>query len=182
VRWLTEHHKEGVVVLKDKRRVLLRGRTLYQQWDLEGFTTWRQVGRPMRVVRSLETTARRERVGKEWKNIIQTRDWVWTTTLSRNQASTETIVAPGHARWRIENQAFNEVSTFWHLDHVYKRHPNAILGLLLTLALALNLFHVFWARNLKPRLRVPYGKMYWSDLTAARFRLLCFRHFLLHPL
>lgn len=197
VRWFIEHHKEVVIVLKDQHRDLLQdarglfqtqppkeftmGRTLYQQWDLEGFTTWPEVGRPMRVVRSLETTTRRERVGNEWKNTIQTRDWVRTTTLSRNQASTETIVTLGHARWRIENQAFNEMCTFWHLDHIYRHHPNAILGFLLTLALAFNLFHLFWARNLKPQLCVPYGKMYWSDLIAASFRLLCFPHFLLHP-
>lgn len=197
VRLLLDHHKDVVVVLKDERRDLLqdarglfqsqppkeftRGRTHYQQWDVEGFTTWPQVGRPMRVVRSLETTSRRERVGKKWKTTTKTRDWVWVTTLSRHQASTETIVQLGHARWRIENQAFNELRTFWHFDHIYRHHPNAITGFLLTLALAFNLFHVFWARNLKPQLRLRYAKMYWADLIAASFRVPCLLDPFLHP-
>jgi len=186
-----------IVVLKDERRDLLqdarglfeteppkeftRGRTHYQQWDMEGFTTWPQVGRPMRVVRSLETTARRERLGEQCKTTLQTRDWVWTTTLSRSQASTETIVGLGHARWRIENQGFNELCTFWHFDHIYRHHPNAILAFLLTLAVAFNLFHVFWARNLKPQLRVGYAKMHWANLIAATLRVLCFPHLFLPP-
>ena len=197
VKLSVAHHKDVIVVLKDERRDLLqdarglfeteppkeftRGRTHYQQWDMEGFTTWPQVGRPMRVVRSLETTARRERKGKQCNTTFQTRDWVWTTTLPAQQVSTETIVGLGHARWRIENQAFNELCTFWHFDHIYRHHPNAILAFLLTLALAFNLFHVFWARNLKPQLRVAYAKMHWANLIAAALRVLCFPHLFLHP-
>jgi len=138
-----------------------------RQWDIEGFTTWPQVGRPMRVVRSLETTTRRERVGKKWKTTEKTHDWVWTTTLPRDQASTQAIVELGHARWRIENQGFNDLCTFWHFDHVFRHHPNAILGLLLTLALAFNLFHAFWALNIKPQLRCRHTKIYWGYLLTA---------------
>jgi len=142
VKLLLKHHKDVIPVLKDERRDLLqdarglfdveppkeftRGRTHYQQWDIEGFTIWPQVGRPMRVVRSLETTTRRERKGKKWKTASTTRDWVWTTTVSHGQASTQAIVELGHARWRIENQGFKELCTFWHFDHVFRHNPNAI--------------------------------------------------------
>jgi len=188
VKLLLQHGKHVIAVLKDERRDLLQdaralfeveppqefqpGRTLYQQWDMEGFTTWEQVGRPMRVVRSLETTTRRERVGKRWNTTRKTRDWVWVTTLSQAQASTEAMVHLGHARWRIENQGFNELCTHWHFDHIYRHHPNAILGFLLTLALAFNLFHAFWARNLKPQLRQPYTKIHWAQMIEAAFRVL----------
>ena len=179
VKLLLKHHKDVIPVLKDERRDLLqdarglfdveppkeftRGRTHYQQWDIEGFTIWPQVGRPMRVVPSLETTTRRERKGKKWKTTSTTRDWVWTT----GQASTQAIVELGHARWRIENQGFNELCTFWHFDHVFRHDPNAILGLLLTLALAFNLFHAFWALNLKRQLRCRHTKIYWGHLLTA---------------
>lgn len=188
VKWLLKHHKEVIAVLKDERRDLLqdakglfqvespkeftRGRTHYQQWDIEGFTTWSQVGRPMRVVRCLETTPRRERVGKKWKTTEKTHDWVWTTTLSRGQASTEAMVELGHARWRIENQGFNDLCTFWHFDHVFRHNPNAMLGLLLTLALAFDLFHAFWALHLKPALRCRHTKIYWGHLITASWWIL----------
>jgi len=197
VKLLLKHHKDVIPVLKDERRDLLqdakglfeveppkeftRGRTHYQQWDIEGFTTWPQVGRPMRVVRSLETTTRRERVGKKWKTTSTTHDWVWTTTLSRGQASTQAIVELGHARWRIENQGFNELCTFWHFDHVFRHDANAILGLLLTLALAFNVFHAFWALNLKPQLRCPHTKIYWGHLITASWWNLATSAPFLHP-
>lgn len=188
VKLLRQRHKDIIVVLKDERRELLqdarglcqlerpkeftKGRTRYQQWDIEGFRSWGQVGRPMRVVRSLETTTKRERVGNKWKITVEIHDWTWTTTLSREEASTEAIVALGHARWRIENQGFNELCTFWHLDHVFKHQANAILGFLLTLALAFDVFHAFWARNLKPQLREPHTKIHWAKLIEATFRVL----------
>ncbi len=197
VKLLLQHHKDVTVVLKDERRELLqdarglcrlerpkeftKGRTLYQQWDIEGFTSWEQMGRPMRVVRSLEKTTRRERVGGQWKITVEIHDWIWTTTLARGQASTEAIVALGHARWRIENQGFNELCTFWHFDHVYKHDPNAILGLLLTLALAFNLFHAFWSLNLKPQLRERHTKIHLAQMIEATFRVLFAPELSLYP-
>jgi len=82
------------------------------------------------------------------------------------------IVASGHARWRIQIQAFNKLCTFRHFDHIFKHDPNAILGFLLTLALAFNLFHTFWALNLKPQLRQRYTKTHWAQMIEATFPVL----------
>ena len=188
IKLLLKHKKDAIVVLKDERRSLLqdarglfqavapkefkRGNTTYQQWDIDGFETWGQVGRPMRVVRSLERRIVRERVGGKWQKSIKEHDWIWATTLSPHQASTESIVALGHARWRIENQGFNELTTYWHMNHMYRHDPNAIMGLVLTLALAFNLFHAFWALNLKPQARQRHTKIHWAKSIEASLRIL----------
>ncbi len=81
--------KDAIAVLKDDRRDLLEdARSLFEQmppavtrrgtchvaqWDTEGFTSWPQVDRPVRVVRSRETrtirrqlTGRAEQVQSDW--------------------------------------------------------------------------------------------------------------------
>jgi hypothetical protein len=124
----------------------------------------------VRVVRSLETTTRRKRVGRKWQTKKETHDWIWATALSKREACTKTIVFLGHARWRIENQGFNELCKFWRLNHIPKHHPNAVLGFLLTLSRRrrdFDLFHLFWARNLKPQLRQRHTKIFWAYLIAA---------------
>ncbi len=120
-------------------------------WDLEGFTTWPQVQRPVRVVRSRETTKIRRQLNGKTEEIVS-KD-LWVTTLSVHRAPTAAIVRLGHARWDIENQGFNETVNRWFADHVYKHDGDAILHFWLLAMLAFNLFHAFFYRNLKPQLR-----------------------------
>jgi len=61
-----------------------------------------------------------------------------------------TIQRWGHARWDIENRGFNELATLWHMDHCFVHQVVAVEALLLTLALAFVLTHLFYTRNLKP--------------------------------
>jgi hypothetical protein len=68
-------------------------------------------------------------------------------------APTEAVVKLGHARWRIENNGFNQYVNEWSADHVYKHSPNAIVAFWLLTILAVNLFEVFFCRNLKPQVR-----------------------------
>lgn len=176
-----EHGKHVIAVLKDERRDLMedaRGLFQYEQpqvqiegktkrliWDIEGFTSWESLGRKVRVVRSLETrTVCRQRTGKEE---VETSEWIWATTLSQEEASTETIVKLGHSRWLIENRALNEMVTYWHADHVYKHHPNAIAAFWLTLMLTLNLFRAFVYLNIKPCLRFRHTDLYFARLIFA---------------
>ena len=154
------HGKDAMAVLKDDRRDLFEdARNLldarlpavssknHDVWDLEGFTSWPQVHRPVRVVRSREKTpVKRQLDGKEEERISE---WMWVTTASIPFAPTQAIVEVGHGRWNIENQGFNESVTFWHADHVYKHDSNAILAFGLLMMLAFNLFHAFFWRNLK---------------------------------
>jgi hypothetical protein len=163
--YLHGHGKHALVVLKENRAALLEdARSLFermpariadegrkQTWDLDGFTTWPEVNAPVRVVRSLETrTIRRQSDGQRE---TRTSDWYWATTLPHEQVPTAAVVQLGHTRWDIENHAFNELVTRWHLDHVYRHEPNAMLIFWLLACLCLNIFQTFYHRNLKAAVR-----------------------------
>ena len=121
--FVRERNKHIVVVLKDERRDLLvdarslfaqtpaviavRGNTCRELKDIEGFTSWPQVGEPVRVVSSTETRTVRRQI--ENNDDEQTSQWLWATSLPSHRAATSTVVALGHMRWDIENQGFNEL-------------------------------------------------------------------------
>jgi hypothetical protein len=165
--FVLDHGKDALTVLKNDNRDLLvdaralfeihsperfiEGFTTREVWDLQDLLTWPQVQQPVRVVRSRETTTSRRQLDGQRKD--QEADWVWVTTLSVRRASPRAVVELGHARWRIENQGFNETTNRWAADHVYKHHPIAILVFTLMTMLAFNLFHAFYRRNLKPAYR-----------------------------
>jgi len=65
----------------------------------------------LRVVRSLETYSVRRQLDGTVSQ--ETSDWTWVTTLPRQQAPTERIVAWGHQRRDIENFGFNELVNAW---------------------------------------------------------------------
>jgi hypothetical protein len=175
---LLDRGKDIIAVLKDERRDLMKdamslfkreepivevsGNARREMWDIEDFTTWESLGREVRVVRSVETTTVRRQLTGEKET--KTSEWIWATTLSKEQASTEAIVDLGHDRWLIENRAINEMVTYWYADHVYKHHPNAISGFWLTLMLVLNLFRAFVYLNIKPQLRCKHTDIYFSRL------------------
>lgn len=165
--FVLDHSKDALTVLKNDNRDLLvdaralfeihapqrftEGSTIREIWDLQGLLTWPQVQQPVRVVRSRETTTSRRQLDGQPKD--QKADWVWGTTLSIHRASTRAVVDLGHARWKIENQGFNETTNRWAADHVYKHHPTAILVFTLLTMLAFNLFYAFYRRNLQPAYR-----------------------------
>lgn len=82
---------EAVVVLKQENRDLYgdveglmkmippktvqiaKGET--QRWDMEGLTTWPQMGRPMRVVVEQTTQTKRERVARKWRETMVESHW-----------------------------------------------------------------------------------------------------------
>lgn len=169
--FLLDHGKDALTVLKNENRNLLadaralfethspqrftEGSTTREVWDIEGFTTWPQVHQPVRVVRSRETTSSRRQLDGQLHD--READWVWVTTLSANRASTPAAVDLGHCRWSIENLGFNETTTRWGADHVYRHHPTAILIFCLMTMLAFNLFYAFFHRNLQPAYRSRYS-------------------------
>jgi hypothetical protein len=165
--WALAHGKDVVAVLKDERRDLLQdalalfagmpavtlehaGRSCECR-DLEGFTTWPQVGQPVRVVGSHESRTVRRQIDDQVE--LLSSDWTWVTTLSSDRASTRAIVQLGHSRWDIENHCFNELVNRWHADHIYRHEPNAILVFCLMAMVCLNMFLAFYRRNLKPAVR-----------------------------
>jgi hypothetical protein len=159
--------KDVLTVLKQEARELLvdarslfetmipetfvSGSTEYQVWDVERLRSWSSLNREVRLVRTIETTRVRRQLTKKRDTI--TSEWVWVTTLSATQASSRTIVGLGHSRWKIENEGFNEIVNAWHLDHVYRHDPKAMMVLLLLGMIAYNLENIFYRRDLKPARR-----------------------------
>jgi hypothetical protein len=179
--WAIDHGKDAFAVLKDDRRDLLtdanrlfqdmpptglpRGKVHCDCWDLEGFTTWPTVKVPVRVIRSRETgTVRRQLDGKDKTNLSQ---WFWVTTLSARHASTGAAIRIGHDRWGIENEGFNELVNQYHADHVYRHEPTALLVFWLLTQWCLNIFTVFFLRNLKPAARTAVSMLYVARLLLA---------------
>jgi len=178
---LLAHGKHIIAVLKDERRDLMgdarslfnyeepiiqiTGNTTRKIWDIEGFTSWQSLKREIRVVRCLETrTHRRQLTGKIEE---ETSDWIWAVTLSKQEASAETIIRLGRDRWLIENRAINEMVTYWHADHLYHHHPTAIVAFWLTLLLVLNLFRAFLCLNIKQELRSKHTQLYFARLISS---------------
>lgn len=183
--FLLGHGKDVLTVLKNENRDLLTdARTLFAEqlpqvsntaatrretWDLSGFTTWPQVAKPVRVVRSRELTQSRRQL--DGQQHTHESDWVWVTTLSSHRAGTDAAVALGHARWAIENLGFNETTNRWHADHVYKHHPTAILVFCLMTMLAFNLFYAFYHRNLQPAYRRGHSALHVARCLASELYL-----------
>jgi hypothetical protein len=156
------HRKHLLAVLKDNHPDLLEdakalfaqhqpirsceGQTEFERWDLEGFTSWPQAGQTVRVIRSQETTRQ--------ANEIKTADWFWVTTLAQSLLPTEDLCGFGHQRWEIENQGFNYLVHYFHLDHPFHHHPTAITVLLLLAFIAYILLQAFYQLNLKPARRL----------------------------
>lgn len=194
-RLVLDHGKDFLAVLKNENRdLLVDARSLFGEvepvahrekrteslwWDIEGFTSWGQLGHPVRVARSVQTTTvRRQRTKKEE---VETVEWVWATSLSVLKAPMQTVVWLGHRRWSIENEAFNELVNQWHANHVYKHGLNAMVVLWLLVCLAYNLFHVFITRNLKPQLRHAHTIRHWAKLIEAEFYSTLLPHRHAHP-
>jgi len=179
--FLLDRGRHALVVLKNEKRNLYQDvACLFEHvapqegsfrsreclwWDFPDLLSWPQVNTPVRVVRSLEAwSVRRQLNGKD---ATLTSDWVWVTTLPAKPVSTGQVVAFGHMRWDIENHAFNELSTHWNADHIYKHDPNAIECFLLMAFLAFNIFHAFLKLNLKPAIRKGRTQVFWAKLMYA---------------
>jgi len=132
-----------------------RGRTRALAWDLPGLTSWPSLGRPVRVLRTLETTAVRSQKTEEVEE--KTVEWMWVTTLSPSRAPTEAAVELAHGRWDIENQGFNSAVNEWHMDHVYRHEPAAMRVLVLLTMLAMNVLNAFQRLDLKPAVREHFS-------------------------
>lgn len=134
-------------------------------WDIEGFTSWPQVTEPVRVVRSVERYTTHRQLTDEDEDLEA--HWMWVTTASSRRVLTRSIVHFGHRRWAIENEGFQELSTRWYADHVYKHTSEAMLTFLLLVMVCLNVFMAFYRLDLKPAWRRGCSMLHISRLIAA---------------
>jgi hypothetical protein len=180
------HHKYAAAVLKDERRYLYEEaislseisdpvtyedkEVSYRVWDYVLTGMWDGYKDSVRVVRSEETKYTRHHskdLGK-WDIQEEKADWLWVTNLP-SVVSLKNAVSICHARWQIENKCFNEIVNTWNADHVYRHSQNAISAFILFLFIVLNIFNIFFARNIKDR-RIS-TKSFLIELVKAEFLL-----------
>lgn len=98
---------------------------------------------PVRVVRVRESWTERQRVGGEWKQVAKEQNWMWVVAGELDGYDGATIRDIGHLRWKVENNAFGELTQHWQLTHCSHHHPVAVVALLWIKIIAFTLFHAF---------------------------------------
>ena len=168
LKLLESHHKKTIAVLKEERRQLFEEannlsllsepktykdkKTTYRVWDHQIEGCWDGYGKKVRVIVSEETTKSRihARDGQGWEEKTELSNWMWVTNLFEDfSGDLKKTVKVCRSRWQIENKLFNETANTWKADHIYRHSENAIIAFLLLLFIAVNIFNIFHARNIK---------------------------------
>lgn len=79
---------------------------------------------------------------------------MWATNVEKDDkrmGDIKNTVRICHARWHIENRYFRETVTKWNGDHIYRHSANAITVFLLFMFIAVNIFNIFFSRNIKDK-------------------------------
>jgi len=132
---LTRGQKPTQVVERDGRKVEI--------WDVPSVRFTDAYPGPVRVVRVRERWTERKRVGQEWKSQEKEQNWIWVVAGDLDGYDGAALRDIGHLRWKIENNAFGELTQHWHLTHCAHHHPVAVLALLWIKIIAFTLFHAF---------------------------------------
>ena len=132
---LTRGQKPTQVVERDGRQVEI--------WDVRSVRFTDAYPGPVRVVRVRERWTQRKRVGREWQIEHKEQNWMWVVAGDLDGSDGATIRDLGHLRWKIENNAFAELTQHWHLTHCAHHHPVAVMALLWIKIIAFTLFHAF---------------------------------------
>ena len=111
--------------------------------DLPQMTFTDTYTEPVRVVRVREIYTQRQRRGGQWVTEQKEQNWIWGVAGDLDGYGGSLIRDWGHWRWKIENNAFNELTQSWNLTHCAHHHPVALLVLLWIKILACTLFHAF---------------------------------------
>jgi hypothetical protein len=162
---LTRGQAPQETVQRDGRKVEI--------WDLRQMTFTDTYTEPVRVVRVRETYRQRQRIGGEWVTTEKEQHWIWVVAGDLDGYAGSVIRDWGHLRWKIENNAFNELTQAWHLPHSAHHHPVALQVLLWIKLLAFTLFHAFAILHGK-LFRQSRGKITLQELRRRLHRsLLC---------
>ena len=73
------------------------------------------------------------------------------------------------AAGRLKTNAAGEIVSTWNADHIYRHSQNAISAFILFLFIVLNIFNIFFSRNIKDR-RIN-SKSFLIELVKAEFIL-----------
>ena len=88
-----------------------------QLWQTEGVAFSQDYPQPMRVVRSEEDVTSNHRRGEQTVTETTQHAWMWITTLDARTFPGQQIWSLGHARWKNENNGWNDLTQNWALKH-----------------------------------------------------------------
>lgn len=112
-------------------------------WRVQDLTFSQEYAGKVSVVHSLEQWTEKKIVGGEKTSQPRTSDWWWVASASLDAYGPKLIYVAGHRRWGIENQAFNLLTQYYHLEHCYHHEPTAMLAQMLILLVAFTLFTAY---------------------------------------
>jgi len=112
-------------------------------WDVRSLRFSNTYTDPVRTVRVRESWTEPTQRGKRWEVVEKEQNWIWVVAGDLNAYNGAAIRDLGHLRWKIENNAFDELTQHWHLTHVAHHQPVAVQALLWIKLIAFTLFHAF---------------------------------------
>jgi hypothetical protein len=112
-------------------------------WDVGSLRFSNTYTDPVRAVRVRESWTERKQRGKTWETVPKEQNWIWVVAGELDGYDGAAIRDFGHLRWKIENNAFDELTQHWHLTHVAHHQPVAVQALLWIKLIAFTLFHAF---------------------------------------
>lgn len=105
------------------------GKRHVKLWQTDGLPFTADYPEPVRVVRAEETLTRPHRRGGQPGADTTQQTWTWITTLEEPAFSADTVWRLGHARWKNENNGWNDLTQNWALKHGFlhacKHRPKA---------------------------------------------------------
>jgi len=140
-----EAHQEALALTQGQKptQVVERDGRIVEIWDVPSVRFTDTYPGPVRVVRVRERWTERKRLGQECKSEQKEQNWIWVVAGDLDGYDGAVIRDIGHLRWKIENNAFGELTQHWHLTHCAHHHPVAVLALLWIKIIAFTLFHAF---------------------------------------
>jgi hypothetical protein len=140
-----EAHREALALMQGQKpaQVVERDGRQVEIWDVRSVRFTDAYPGPVRIVRVREWWTERQRVGRAWKTEQKEQNWIWVVAGDLDSHDGAAIRDMGHLRWKIENNAFGELTQHWHLTHCAHHHPVAVRALLWIKGIAFTLFHAF---------------------------------------
>lgn len=167
---------ENLTANKPPAQKFIQEQREVQLWEVKDLPFTETYDGHVRVVRSEEQWTQIKRKGLKRLEVLMHQHWRWVTTKALDGYEPKVIWQIGHLRWKIENNAFNELTQHWNLEHCAHHHPQAIIVLLLIKVLAFNLFKAF--AQLHGKLWRA-GKITFQELRLQLYRALELESFIL---
>jgi hypothetical protein len=89
----------------------------FRIWDTEGLPFSADYPQPVRVVRSEEKLTQNHYRRGELQPETTDHEWLWITTLDARAFPTTLVRQLGHARWKQENNGWNDLTQNWAFKH-----------------------------------------------------------------